>query len=131
MWKREDSKVLEAALVWAFTIIFVYIIIQSVFWLFIVSIIILLLYLTHIANKDRGWYNSKYWYKATILFLISLVTLFIWWSQLLYNRWKIDATFFWRAMETGNWISIKHKKWKIRVEPDPSGAILESLQERR
>ncbi len=122
MWKRKRNNSNndgweEAALV-ALFIITVFILLWVLFWIWVILSIVWIIYLTHVLNEEFELYNTEYYSWAILTFLISILIILFFGTQIAYNMWKINNTFWWWATESSNYWKIKNSKWKTSIEPN-------------
>lgn len=92
----------------------IYAFITAIFWLIILWTAILLLFLAYELSEyiEDLWIQIFVWFMAFFL-------IFIWWSEILKNYWKINKSIIDYSFDTAQKLRLKtSKKWNIKVESD-------------
>lgn len=116
-WHHKNSD--DSGVIWTvITIVILYALCWIIFWLWVIWTIALLVYWVHWLNKRYGWYKTKCYYIPILAYLLTISSLLIWWSRILFKLGKIDKIFLSRAIEGSNYVIIEPKAWKILINPN-------------
>lgn len=92
----------------------IYSIITAIFWLIILWTAILLLFLAYKLSE----YIEDLWIKI-LVWIMTFSLIFLWWSEILKNYWKINKSIIDYSVETAQELRLKtSNKWNIKIESD-------------
>lgn len=115
MGRRSKENFRDEWIAWVIIIgLIIYAIITAIFWLIILWIAILLLFLAYEISD----YIENLWIQILVWF-ITFLLIFIWWSEILKNYWKINKSIIDYSFDTAQELRLKtSNKWNIKIESD-------------
>jgi len=115
MGRRNKENFRDEWIVWVIIIgLIIYAIVTAIFWLLILAIAILILFIAYEISD----YIEELWIQILVWFMAFLL-IFIWWSEILKNYWKINRSIIDYSFDTAKELRLKtSNKWNIKIESD-------------